>query len=101
MTQIILNDLYKQVKELMAEYGIGDNSLFIEGQIKQYKHHPGNADKELKVAMFLEEGAGVSTTIKQVSGTNVEGLLMQLKGILMEWKASKAEKQAVDPVIVM
>lgn len=84
MTTVKLQDVYQQVRDLMTEYGIGDNTLFIEANIKQYKHVPGRVESELKLSMFLADN-----NIAQISGTTVKGIMMQVEGILIDWKAKQ------------
>ena len=38
MEQVKLNEVYKKVRELMTEYGIEDNTLFVYGAIKSFNH---------------------------------------------------------------
>lgn len=99
MTTVKLQDVYQQVKTLMTEYGIGDNTLFVEASVKQYNHRKlqmdNSVDTELAVSMWVDE----YSNIKRVTGTNVEGILMQLRGILIEWKASKTPVEEIDPVV--
>ena len=98
---VSMQDLFKQIKYICAENNMGNNTIFVSTEFKQYYHDECShktPEIEFYVQIFFEKGG---SEIKSFGGENPTVVLSHIREFFAENKIRELAKDEVVTDIII